>query len=213
MDAIEVGAKSADRRHARDRPKPYLTGMATGGEGAAHHNAGSARRVRLHRPGRLCRAVARARTLRAAPECSNEQQATAAGSPTTATGCCPSTVTCATCRCEVMCSPPPRSPSCRVITMPRRRGQIEAGRFSMIDTDAPHHTRRRKIIARGFTPRVVERLRADLTERARTIVRDAVSSGSGDFVRQVSSELPPQAIASLLGVPLEDRCSSTGPTR
>ena len=85
------------------------------------------------------------------------------------------------------------------------RGQIEAGRFSMINMDAPQHTRMRKIVSRVFTPRAVERLRADLAQRARRIVADAAAAGTGDFVAQVSSELPLQAIAGLLGVPFEDR--------
>jgi cholest-4-en-3-one 26-monooxygenase len=85
------------------------------------------------------------------------------------------------------------------------RGQIEAGRFSMINMDAPQHTRMRKIVSRGFTPRAVDRLREDLTERARRIVVDAAAAGSGDFVAQVASELPLQLIAGLLGVPHEDR--------
>ena len=42
------------------------------------------------------------------------------------------------------------------------RGQIEAGRFSMINMDAPQHSRLRKIISRGFTPRAIERLRDGL---------------------------------------------------
>ncbi|OBJ83682.1 cytochrome P450 [Mycobacterium asiaticum] len=85
------------------------------------------------------------------------------------------------------------------------QAQIELGRTSMIMMDDPEHSRLRKIVARGFTPRAVERLRADLTERARQIAAQAAAEGSGDFVRQVASELPLQAIAGLLGVPLEDR--------
>ena len=85
------------------------------------------------------------------------------------------------------------------------RGQIEAGRFSMINMDAPQHTRMRKIVSRGFTPRAVDRLRADLTQRARQIVADAATAKTGDFVAQVASELPLQLIAGLLGVPFEDR--------
>jgi cholest-4-en-3-one 26-monooxygenase len=83
-------------------------------------------------------------------------------------------------------------------------GQIEAGRTSMIMMDDPEHTRLRKIVSRAFTPRAVERLRADLAERARRITALAAVEGSGDFVRQVACELPLQAIAVLLGVPLED---------
>jgi cholest-4-en-3-one 26-monooxygenase len=84
------------------------------------------------------------------------------------------------------------------------QGQIEAGRASMIMMDDPEHSRLRKIVSRGFTPRAVERLRAELTERARRITADAAAHGSGDFVRQVACELPLQAISGLLGVPAED---------
>jgi|SRR5271166_4592566 len=85
------------------------------------------------------------------------------------------------------------------------QGQIEAGRTSMIMMDDPEHSRLRKIIARGFTPRAVQRLRADLSERAQRIAQRAAAEGSGDFVLQVACELPLQAIAGLLGVPPEDR--------
>ena len=84
-------------------------------------------------------------------------------------------------------------------------GQIEAGAASMIMMDDPEHSRLRKIISRGFTPRAVERLRAELNERAQRIAAQAAEEGSGDFVLQVARELPLQAIAELLGVPLEDR--------
>ncbi|MGO9928751.1 MAG: cytochrome P450 [Mycobacterium sp.] len=83
-------------------------------------------------------------------------------------------------------------------------GQIEAGRTSMIMMDDPEHSRLRKIVSRAFTPRAVERLRADLSERAQRIAAEAAAAGSGDFVRQVACELPLQAIAGLLGVPQED---------
>jgi cholest-4-en-3-one 26-monooxygenase len=82
--------------------------------------------------------------------------------------------------------------------------QIEAGRASMIMMDDPEHSRLRKIVARAFTPRAVERLRADLAERAQLIATQAAAERSGDFVRQVACELPLQAIADLLGVPLAD---------
>jgi cholest-4-en-3-one 26-monooxygenase len=86
-----------------------------------------------------------------------------------------------------------------------RREEIEVGRFAVLNMDPPHHTRLRNIISRGFTPRVIELLRDELSERAQNIAKAAVAQGSGDFVEQVSSELPLQAIAGLLGVPQEDR--------
>lgn len=85
------------------------------------------------------------------------------------------------------------------------RADIEIQRNVMLNMDAPRHTRLRKIISRGFTPRVVGRLHDELNERAQKIVKGAAAAGSGDFVEQVSCELPLQAIAGLLGVPQEDR--------
>jgi cholest-4-en-3-one 26-monooxygenase len=85
------------------------------------------------------------------------------------------------------------------------REDIEVQRFVMLNMDAPHHTRLRKIISRGFTPRAVGRLQAELNDRAQNIAKTAAAHGSGDFVEEVSAELPLQAIAGLLGVPLDDR--------
>ena len=85
------------------------------------------------------------------------------------------------------------------------REDIDMQRVIMLNMDGEHHDRLRRIISRGFTPRAVERLREDLAERARQIVATAAAEGSGDFVEQVACELPLQAIAGLLGVPLEDR--------
>jgi cholest-4-en-3-one 26-monooxygenase len=85
------------------------------------------------------------------------------------------------------------------------QAQIDTGKFVLLNMDAPHHTHLRKIVSRAFTPRAVEQLRADLAERARQIVTAAAAEGKGDFVEQVSCELPLQAIAGLMGVPQEDR--------
>ena len=85
------------------------------------------------------------------------------------------------------------------------RENVEMQRSVMLNMDAPHHTRLRKIISRGFTPRAIGRLEDELAQRAQNIAKAAASEGSGDFVEQVSCELPLQAIAGLLGVPQEDR--------
>lgn len=85
------------------------------------------------------------------------------------------------------------------------RGRRRVQRAVLLNMDAPQHTRLRKIISRGFTPRAIGRLQAELNERAQKIAETAAASGTGDFVEQVSCELPLQAIAGLLGVPQEDR--------
>ncbi len=86
-----------------------------------------------------------------------------------------------------------------------KRENIDMQRAVLLNIDAPHHTRLRKIISRGFTPRAIGRLRGELNGRAQDIAKAAAAHGWGDFVEQVSCELPLQAIAGLLGVPQEDR--------
>jgi cholest-4-en-3-one 26-monooxygenase len=100
--------------------------------------------------------------------------------------------------------------SCENNVIPRfnndiAREDIEIQRSVMLNMDPPQHTRLRRIISRGFTPRAIGRLRDELNERAQNIAKAAAAAGSGDFVEQVACELPLQAIAGLLGVPQEDR--------
>lgn len=85
------------------------------------------------------------------------------------------------------------------------REAVDLQKAVLLNMDAPQHTRLRKIVSRGFTPRAIGRLEAELAERAQKIAQAAAAEGSGDFVEQVSCELPLQAIAGLLGVPQEDR--------
>ena len=78
-------------------------------------------------------------------------------------------------------------------------------RLILLNLDPPQHTKLRRIVSRGFTPKAINSLKEKLTERAHTIVTTAVENGTGDFVNDVACELPLQAIAELMGVPQDDR--------
>ncbi|AEV72876.1 cytochrome P450 [Mycolicibacterium rhodesiae NBB3] len=99
------------------------------------------------------------------------------------------------------------SPDGAIPTWPQdmTRDAIDLQKAVLLNMDAPQHTRLRKIISRGFTPRAIGRLEDELRARAQKIAETAAAEGSGDFVEQVSCELPLQAIAELLGVPQDDR--------
>ncbi|MFI5216818.1 MAG: cytochrome P450 [Candidatus Limnocylindria bacterium] len=71
--------------------------------------------------------------------------------------------------------------------------------------DPPRHTAIRLLVNKGFKPRVVARLEADLRERTRRILDAVGLRGRCDFLVEVAAELPLQAIAGLLGLPQEDR--------
>ena len=82
---------------------------------------------------------------------------------------------------------------------------LEQQRMMMLNMDPPDHTKLRKIVNKGFTPRMIRQLSDHLAEEARQIVAEAVEAGNVEFVEQVASELPLIAIAEFLGVPREDR--------
>ncbi len=85
------------------------------------------------------------------------------------------------------------------------RPEIDMQRAVMLNMDPPYHTQIRAVVARGFTPRAIGALRSALHERAEKIVREARLKGEGDFVVDIASELPLQAISELIGVSQEDR--------
>ncbi|MFC4001022.1 cytochrome P450 [Prauserella oleivorans] len=82
---------------------------------------------------------------------------------------------------------------------------LNANRLVLLNMDAPQHTKLRRIVSKGFTPRAIGKLEDALRERAARIVHEAKAKGSGDFVQDVACELPLQAIAELIGIPQEDR--------
>ena len=71
--------------------------------------------------------------------------------------------------------------------------------------DPPDHTRYRRLVSKGFTPRFIASLQDRIRSRAVQILEAAITKGDADFVVDVAAELPLQAIAELLGVPEEDR--------
>jgi cholest-4-en-3-one 26-monooxygenase len=75
----------------------------------------------------------------------------------------------------------------------------------MLNMDPPLHTRYRRLVNKGFTPRMVRDLEESIHRCADAILDQVVERGSCDFVTDISAELPLQVIAELLGVPQDDR--------
>ncbi|WP_224401538.1 cytochrome P450 [Pseudonocardia sp. ICBG1034] len=77
----------------------------------------------------------------------------------------------------------------------------------MVFKDPPDHTRLRKLLGRGFTPRAVARIRPRVEELADELLDAAISSGAGtlDVVRDVAYPLTASVIAEMLGVPRRDQ--------
>jgi cholest-4-en-3-one 26-monooxygenase len=80
-----------------------------------------------------------------------------------------------------------------------------AGVKVLIAMDPPEHTRHRKLVNRGFTPRMINALEPHIREMTVRILDQAIAKGTCDFVVDVAAELPVEVIAELIGVPKEDR--------
>ena len=78
-------------------------------------------------------------------------------------------------------------------------------REMMLYMDPPRHTRYRRLVNKGFTPRMIGLLETGLRTKSELIVDNVIEAGTCDFVIDIASELPLQAIAELMGVPAEDR--------
>jgi len=92
-------------------------------------------------------------------------------------------------------------------TMPFELSEEEVAQqgLMMLNMDPPLHTRYRRLVNKGFTPRMVRDLDESIHRSADTIIDQVVEAGSADFVTDLSAELPLQVIAELLGVPQDDR--------
>jgi cholest-4-en-3-one 26-monooxygenase len=75
----------------------------------------------------------------------------------------------------------------------------------MISLDPPEHTKLRKIISSGFTPRRINDLAAHVRSRVDAVIDQYADQGQCDLVRDIALWLPLHAIADLVGVPEEDR--------
>ena len=82
---------------------------------------------------------------------------------------------------------------------------LEQQGLMMLNMDPPLHTRYRRLVNKGFTPRMVRDLEESIHRSTDAIIDQVVEEGRADFVTDLSAELPLQVIAELLGVPQDDR--------
>jgi cholest-4-en-3-one 26-monooxygenase len=75
----------------------------------------------------------------------------------------------------------------------------------MLNMDPTMHTRYRRLVNKGFTPKLVRDLEQQIIGYADGIIDAVCERGTADFVEEISAELPLLVIAELLGVPQEDR--------
>ncbi|WP_407496249.1 cytochrome P450 [Pseudooceanicola sp. MF1-13] len=73
---------------------------------------------------------------------------------------------------------------------------------SMLELEAPRHTRLRGLVLRAFTSRRIKALAPDITDLSHQLI-DAFPAGPFDLLTHFAAPLPVRIIARLLGVPEE----------
>lgn len=88
---------------------------------------------------------------------------------------------------------------------PSLTDNVEMRGTMLVSMDGRDHTRQRKLISAGFTPRMVGRLEEQARRWAVSIVDRALERGTCDFVEDIAYQLPMHMIADIVGIPVEDR--------
>jgi cytochrome P450 family 142 subfamily A polypeptide 1 len=78
-------------------------------------------------------------------------------------------------------------------------------RLSIVDMDEPRHGQLRRLINKGFTPRMVTKLETYFRDLTRRAVDAIAAKGECDFVLDIAVPLPLHLIAELIGIDPERR--------
>jgi cholest-4-en-3-one 26-monooxygenase len=78
-------------------------------------------------------------------------------------------------------------------------------RMMLINMDPPQHVKFRRLVKKGFTPRMVAIMEPQIRDELDDIFGGLPEGREGDFVTNIAAELPLRVICRLMGVPFEDR--------
>ncbi|MGP3958846.1 cytochrome P450 family protein [Nonomuraea sp. 3N208] len=76
---------------------------------------------------------------------------------------------------------------------------------NMLNSDPPDHTRLRRLVSKGFTPRRIEALRPRVQHITDDLLDRMAPLGQADLIDAFAYPLPITVISELIGVPEEDR--------
>src|SRR5207245_11803074 len=72
---------------------------------------------------------------------------------------------------------------------------------AMINMAARRHTKLRRLVSAGFTPRTINQVEQSVQTQARRIVDAVAPKGGCDFIEEVAAALPLGIICDMMGIP------------
>ncbi len=76
-------------------------------------------------------------------------------------------------------------------------------RLTILNMDPPKHHRYRRLVSRGFTPKVIGRLVDEIERRAAAVIDDVCERGEAEFVEEIAAQVPVQMICEMIGLDRE----------
>ena len=75
----------------------------------------------------------------------------------------------------------------------------------MLNRDPPLHTKLRRIVAKIFTPRMLQAIEGSMEARAREVIGAVSEQGACDFAADIANRMPMGVICDMMDVPEADR--------
>lgn len=91
-----------------------------------------------------------------------------------------------------------------VARLPWFRRMFKSLKRNMLEVDPPDHTRLRALVAKAFTPRLIEHMRGRIRCLTEHLLDKVEHRGRMDLIRNFALPLPSTVIAEMLGVPAAD---------
>jgi cholest-4-en-3-one 26-monooxygenase len=73
-------------------------------------------------------------------------------------------------------------------------------RLTILNMDPPKHFRYRRLVSKGFTPRMITKLVAEIDRRAAAVVDAVCEKGEAEFVEEIAAQVPVQMICEMIGL-------------
>ena len=76
-------------------------------------------------------------------------------------------------------------------------------RLTILNMDPPKHNRYRRLVSKGFTPRMIAMLVEEIERRAAVVVDEVCEKGEVEFVEEIAAQVPVQMICEMIGLEKE----------